>query len=523
MQPTYFASFLLGESALSPLPSISDGVEIIASWMFENKYRPLPRPDSWPNLSAPLEYPAGSKIQVLQLQDDAQQFIETFAIRFEHPDQQSRFWRTDCVLSRVADPEPAIRFAISVAVGGASDHIYALRPPSSRPRVVREIMAKFGGRERYPLKSTFIKIPTAEAERFSQFLLDSTRTLPVVFLSRTNDNEHLLCNPNELAGKLVGVAYVCVAESAQLSWNITEYIDNHLNAYDGTIRIYWPRMKPDDHQYRHRWWNKHQLSSLNRPISDELLRLIASASVTRYVPGRIHWEDIERESTRRTFQRLQSAGVVSSEVSEEWLKQYETDLAALGTARQELASLSDKLLEREEEVRRWRQMYLQALRGHPTEADNIGTEAPSVENAAGAIEAAAIDFADQLEIVQGRISKETALFEEPELLYASLKWLATTYRDAKIGTRSCPDLDKSCRESCEFRYNGHQSEITMGMYATDYELTRDGVTVKLREHIRFGTSTEPRHTIRMAFFFDNKTNKVVIGYIGQHQTTRKSN
>jgi hypothetical protein len=74
-----------------------------------------------------------------------------------------------------------------------------------------------------------------------------------------------------------------------------------------------------------------------------------------------------------------------------------------------------------------------------------------------------------------------------------------------------------------FRYNAHQSEITMSMFAGDYEVNYGGSRVKLKEHIGYGVSTEPRHTIRVAFFFDESARKVVIGYIGQHQATRKSN
>jgi hypothetical protein len=42
-------------------------------------------------------------------------------------------------------------------------------------------------------------------------------------------------------------------------------------------------------------------------------------------------------------------------------------------------------------------------------------------------------------------------------------------------------------EACQFRYNAHQSDVTMGMYSNDYELTYRGVKVKLKEHIGFGT------------------------------------
>jgi hypothetical protein len=255
-----------------------------------------------------------------------------------------------------------------------------------------------------------------------------------------------------------------------------------------------------------------------------LLRLVGTASVTRYVPGIVRWEDIERENTRRTIHLLQtSATNETSKLSEEWLRQYEVDLAALDLARKEMAAMSDLLLEREGEIRLWKNMYLQAQRVRAADTDAQPADVPGIENADQAIEAARNDFANRLEILDGRVSKEVSQFEQPELLYAAFNWLATTYWNARASVERCTDLDHSCRESCQFRYNAHQSEITMSMFATDYEVNYQGTRVKLREHIGYGVSTEPRHTIRVAFFFDEAARKVIVGYVGQHQATRSSN
>ena len=60
----------------------------------------------------------------------------------------------------------------------------------------------------------------------------------------------------------------------------------------------------------------------------------------------------------------------------------------------------------------------------------------------------------------------------------------------------------------------------MGLYKSDYQITWYGNTIKLKEHVGFGTSRDPRHTIRAAFFFDDKSKRVVVGYIGTHQQNR---
>lgn len=521
MQPTYFASFLLGDQ--KDAPAISDGLEVISEWIFNNPHRPMARPQDWPNVVTPVSFSNGERVQLLRLTDGEESILQASALRYEHPDPQGRTWRTDCVLSKSDAPDSSVRFSITVSAGGAVEREYAIRPPTSRPRIVRHMMEKFGAREQYALTPKHLDIKTTEAAQFAGFLLDPVRALPLVFISRQNVGQSVLCDPGELADKLVGIAYVCVADSSDLSWALQGLVTNRLNAYDGTIRIYWPRMTLNDAPFRHRWWNKRQLSESERRISDELLRIVGTASVTRHVAGLVRWEDVERENTRRTILRLQSTGVVSGEVPEEWLKQYETDLAALAESRRERDALSELMLERDEEIRRWKQLYLQALRSQATGKVDDALDETVIEDVSGAILLAKADFADSLVFIDGRVSKEALSFEEPELLYAAFKWLATTYRRARMGTERCKDLDKSCREACEFRYNAHQSDITMSMYPADYEVSYNGEKTKLKEHIGFGTSTEPRHTIRIAFFFDDKTNKVIIGYVGQHQTTRKSN
>ncbi len=521
MQPTYFASFLLGDQRSSP--AVSDALEVIGDWIFNNPHRPMARPQDWPQLASPVSFSNGEKVQLLRLNDGDEKTLQAAALRYEHPDDQGRTWRTDCVLGKTDSTDASVRFSITVSAGGAVEREWALRPPTSRPRLVRQIMEKFNAREQYALTPKQIDIKTTEAATFAQFLLDPARALPLVFVSRQNHDETVLCDFGELADKLVGIAYVCVADSSNLSWALQGLITNRLNAYDGSIRIYWPRMSLTDAPFRHRWWNKRQLKETDRRISDELLRIIASASVTRHVPGLVRWEDVERENTRRTIQRLQSTGAASGEIPADWLKMYETDLDRNAELQQERDALAEAVRERDEDVRRWKQMYLQAVRSKSASVTDDATEDTVIEDVAGALALAKTDFAGQLEIIDGRVNKEALLFEEPELLYSAFNWLATTYRNAKMGVERCSDLDASCREACQFRYNAHQSDITMSMFPGDYEVNYKDKKIKLREHMGFGTSTEPRHTIRLAFFYDEDDKKVVIGYVGQHQSTRRSN
>jgi hypothetical protein len=144
-----------------------------------------------------------------------------------------------------------------------------------------------------------------------------------------------------------------------------------------------------------------------------------------------------------------------------------------------VAEVDRKAREHLSDLVRWRQAYLATYVAWF--ADGGSPESQGRITSKEAVEAAAHEFKDRLKIIDNRVEKEAAYFYRPELLYGVLRWLATTYHAAKTG---------------------------------------GGKWVKLKEHVRFGTSRDPRHTIRVAFFFDDKIMRVIVGYVGLHQQTR---
>ncbi len=136
-----------------------------------------------------------------------------------------------------------------------------------------------------------------------------------------------------------------------------------------------------------------------------------------------------------------------------------------------VAEVDSKAREYLSDLVRWRRAYLAtylawfAAGGSPEPQSRL----TSME----AVEAAADEFKDRLAIIENRVEKDAGYFDRPELLYGALRWLATTYHGAKTGV-SCPDLVASCRRASGFRYTAHQSEVTMGQYASDYEVTWGG-------------------------------------------------
>ena len=87
------------------------------------------------------------------------------------------------------------------------------------------------------------------------------------------------------------------------------------------------------------------------------------------------------------------------------------------------------------------------------------------------------------------------------------------------GEDNLPNLDVSIRKACKWWYRGHQSNMTVNKYK-DWYTTKVGNKIhELKKHIGTGSSKDARYTIRIAFDWDTIQERVVIGFIGQHQQT----
>ena len=111
-------------------------------------------------------------------------------------------------------------------------------------------------------------------------------------------------------------------------------------------------------------------------------------------------------------------------------------------------------------------------------------------------------------------------FKDPDQFFLGLQFLATTFRDAMAGRKDCPDLVTACKEECGLNYSPNQSPSTMGEFPEYYRTRYDGEDVPLTRHLGRGNNKDPRLSFRLAFHYDKDRDRVVLGYLGQHQRTR---
>ncbi|MYD59620.1 MAG: hypothetical protein F4W91_01115 [Gemmatimonadetes bacterium] len=172
----------------------------------------------------------------------------------------------------------------------------------------------------------------------------------------------------------------------------------------------------------------------------------------------------------------------------------------------------------QKETERWRRHYIEEA---SKEAATTGEDEDLViESVNNAVELAKERFGNKLLFqLNGKSRVKDNPFIHPKAVWDALQWLATTYYGARMGKNSLTSPDVSIRKVCKWWYKGHQSDITMNKYK-DWYTTKVGNKVHtLQKHIGTGSSRNARYTIRIAFDWDKSKERVVIGFIGQHQQT----
>ena len=166
----------------------------------------------------------------------------------------------------------------------------------------------------------------------------------------------------------------------------------------------------------------------------------------------------------------------------------------------------------QEENLRWAVAY----RDNPGETEDT----PELDSVGAAVALARERYPGQLLFqLNAESNADESSFKWPEQVWNALRWLATDYFTSHLGRNPIGDMDEACRSACGMWYKTSQHENTMTQFRDSYTTWVDGRRIWLGEHIGKGNSFDPRRTIRIAFDWDRQLQKVVIGYIGQHQRT----
>ena len=181
-----------------------------------------------------------------------------------------------------------------------------------------------------------------------------------------------------------------------------------------------------------------------------------------------------------------------------------------------------KALERQLYESRSREEGWQLAQTYQDQPAEVGEE-PELADVNAAVELAMERYPGQLLFqLNAESDARNSDFTRPDRVWRALRWLATDYFTSHLGQNPIGNMNEACRLACDMWYKTSQHETTMTQFPNAYSTRVDGRLIWLREHIGRGTGFDPRYTIRIAFDWDRQLQKVVIGYIGQHQRTSAS-
>ena len=524
MQPTYFSSFYLGDMLSAKPLGLSDVLAVLERWIFDDAKRSLKKPDDCDFLSnGQFELTDTATIYTRYLDTEDGKF---FALRFEHEDfgAHPRRWRTDVVIDFPNAQDAKCRCSVGVYVGNTNSSIAPMGSVVSRPRIVPMMIEELGAYETSKLTSLPIHLKFPDVQNFAAWLESAERILPIVLVTAFNGRAQFSVDINKLASQLCGLAYVCCTSDPRFTYGLADLVGDDHKVYDGGIRCYWPQFSKNDSRFRHKLWTASRVELAEEKaggFAKQLLTSLGRLSVTRAVQGIARWEDIQKRRMKYEGVQKLDAEELYNSLEEAWDKEQvlTTQVSQLG---REVESLEALLDQKESEVTYWREQFSAARikrAGNSDETPRI-TDA---ENLAELLDLVERIFGDRLVIVKQAVRKEAYQFEKIENIAKAFEWLANSYWAAKVGDTPGTDLDLSCRESVGFTFAPNQSELTMSKAPGDYTTEYRGKKYQLEEHIGKGTSTDPRYTIRIAFAFEPAEKIVIVGYVGQHQKTSKSN
>jgi len=396
----------------------------------------------------------------------------------------------------------------------------------TRPSVVPAAIREFGCKD--PVGPSY-RLLGSDRRSIRDFLTEiylPQRSYPILFVSCLNVTDEPVTDVSQLADWLAGVASVVLARDRFPSRTLAEHLPKSLNCWDGAVRLYWPGLNAKDPPYMHRVFRPELVREHDDTknggagFKNVLLGRICDLLAHHRQPRFIDWLTVQRLEAEQEM-----CGAVARAKAEgnqpELIKLFEEENHRLTRQVHDLTEDRDAQRERadklEVESEYWRS---QANPGADRDAESqvVTIDPQTVEEA---IAWAEQHLSSQLVFALNSRSDRSTAYDRPSEVLKGLQWLATTYRDAKLGIRRCPNLDQSIKADCaaSWFWKGGQSEITVSKHINWYECSYLGHRHQVREHIGSGVSKSPESTIRIAFAWLESDQKVLIGFIGQHQRT----
>ena len=498
MRPTYRANFTIGSAAPVTLDNVADDLH---RWLARRSPRITREMLTQPGTAET----DGFRIETAVARDG-----QLYAMRFTQPDERDPafLWQTEAAIEL---QDGTADLNVEVANGWSDRRVAPHRTTASRPTIIPTLIDRYGAHlQRNPILTRGVMLDERTLKLLPAITFAPERILPIVYISRINAGNRLPIDPDLLANQLAGIAHVIASTDRDHAGRLKAEMGPQMSAYNGAVRLYWPMHNSPEmrNPRQHPYWHN-VVDDDPREFAHMLLRQISEYAVSR-MPT-LTFGDVKRAA----LLEKNADDPVALALAESYAQEAET-------LREQIHELQNRILVHEATITQ-RDEALQELRGQITRAASALEPPRPVRTTVDAIERFREARGDQPVLLMGRAirSAKGCQFTQPERILSALEWLADVYQPSKAGLANA-DLAVSAHDALGMLYSAHQAESTMGQYREEYFIERDKQVFALEGHLGVGRGHDPRKTLRIAFAFDPRDNRVLVGYIGYHQTNRKT-
>jgi hypothetical protein len=465
-----------------------------------------------------------------------------WAARLTHPDAPfrgrpavpGRAWTTDLAL---AVEEAAIAVAVRVI---CSSLFYADQPiVYTRPRAVLDLGQQFHFPDQRPMTGRPWYVLPSELGELRRYLELTTRSGPIVMLTEPSSGKlglrvrRFLLDEVDLARRLQSLATVaCLDSRSSFAW--TNLVGKSWSAYLGAVRTYLPGLRFDADSPL-----VHPLLRPERVLAFDYEGKTAEQAFTDFLVDQVFARSALRPIDWRPCRFVPDARVLEAELARRRAKDnvdvvelYEAENLAL---KQQLAEANEEAQAYNDDAlheRRYREEFEQDNRKLRARIDLLQR---AVEDKSGVHPDEEVEIPAEYDDLPAWVDRylagrllllpravracKAAAYGDVPLVFHSLLLLAHEYRDMKMGMdRSREAFDKK-RFSLAVEVGRSVSATAAGREGDEYWVAYPvGGERKqlLDQHLRKGTSRDPRQTLAVYFFWDGDTSQVVVGWLPSH-------
>ncbi|MFE2500455.1 hypothetical protein [Streptomyces rubiginosohelvolus] len=449
--------------------------------------------------------------------------------RYAPAEGDSSGW--SCLWHFPGTDDPSVRWTLSLALASQGEgacatvriglqqrsHSFQLRRPNyqfSAPAIVRTLLREFEASDAgRPTKPTHETLYAGDIPEFVEWLTNDQRALPVVIATNYPSTGQPLVDLRKLARELSGLAHVVHLSTHLAARALTDRVGAERSAWQGAVRLYWPKFKADANPYEHKYWIPNRLLEDDEALIDELRRWLGSVSAAS-VPENpaLGWMRAARRKA------LAESGDIP-----DWVQEYiETTDAELRGLREERDDLKEDLAAAMTDVAAMREQYALVSQYSTKPAAEDGQSAApsdadaSVLSVAEAYQRAKAEIGENLVFLPSADAsiKKFSEYKDPEKLHRALSDVADAGRRWGDGTLGKPfgefftDLG--------YGYSAKNPAVRDRRHKRHYEVKYKDNLVVMEPHLKVDESTGPDQCLRIYWYLDESDKVIVIGHVGRH-------